>query len=178
MRSIHSLDCDKCITHTFTEMSQLCEHQKEVHGVENSSNISQCDECDKSYETRNGLAIHKSVVHGKTLVKIFGCQPCDIKKFENPDEMNKHMIEKHKKTTIEDQKYKCEKCLIKFCEGEIFDWHCLYTHKIEQWTCTLCDKTLSTSSKKNHMSHTHGDKSWKRDRKTESCSLCDWQGWL
>ena len=79
MRSIHSLECDKCITHTFTEMFQLCEHQKEVHGVETSSNISQCDECDKSYETRNGLAIHKSVVHGKTLVKIFGCQPCDIK---------------------------------------------------------------------------------------------------
>ena len=78
MRTIHSLECDKCITNTFTEMSQLCEHQKEVHGVENSSNISQCDECDKSYETRNGLAIHKSVVHGKTLVKIFGCQPCDI----------------------------------------------------------------------------------------------------
>ena len=102
----------------------------------------------------------------------------NFKKFENPEEMNKHMIEKHKKTKIEDQKYECEKCLIKFCDGEIFDWHCLYTHKIEQWTCTLCDKTLSTSSKKNHMSHTHGDKSWKRDRKTESCSLCDWKGWL
>ena len=86
-----------------------------------------------------------------------------LKKFDNPEEMNNHMIENHK---LEEIKFECKNCSGMFYDADILDWHCLEKHKIQQFSCQLCCKILGSKSvRKRHMSHTHGDKTWGRRKK-------------
>ena len=158
--------------------------------------ILKCPQCDKTYESKEGLKKHKDTNHSSSgaLDPLF-CHICkNGQKFKSKETLKKHIeihepkkfnkciwchasfsrkpyLKKHIETIHEGKKlYKCALCEIAFSQKSQLKTHTNNIHDQGMLTCHFCDKKFELlNDVNNHIQEKHP----KTDDKPFKCKICD-----
>ena len=161
--------CDKI----FSEPYLVRKHIEYVHEKNTSYN---CDECNRSFQSKQAKEYHQSVYHSdKTLA-----EKCKVCKKSFPSKVS---LENHAKYVHSNEpKYSCKDCDAKFTQRKNLKAHTLRVHDINQYKevyhdkeepkkfqCELCN---SSYKNKNNLNYHHRVKHENTDDQTFNCDLC------
>ena len=104
--------CDIC-EKRFPYRWELSKHKSFIHS---DPMVFKCDSCERSYNTKDGLRVHKRK-HNQSTSQLFNCKSCD-KIYKTRNELRVHFHHKHK-----DRKIKCDKCSKLFAFKSILKAH-------------------------------------------------------
>ena len=156
-RSSICKDCDK----TFTQKGYLERHIKLAH----SKNLGEgtCDQCEKTFENRFRLTIHKYDKHRE---KTISCEYCPIK-FLKMSEKERHIKRKHLKL----KNFACDKCAYKGFSHQLLRIHRIQKHSdFRPYKCQLCPMAFPRATSLYQHRETH-ENNLKRT-KDFSCPIC------
>ena len=127
-------------------MENLCRQKtkkdKDSEAKVNKNADINCDKCEYTTTSRQGLKIHNSKVHSKINVEEFPalCDVCE-KVLENENDLTKHKKSHHTNHSV---RYQCNECEYMANEVETLHVHFGRKHSNKK-QCGLCDKTFETS---------------------------------
>ena len=134
---------EKKIKEILNSCKQNTKKEKESAQVDSKENIINCDMCDYTTTSRQGLKIHNSKVHSKKInFKDFpvGCDVCE-KILDNESNLKKHKKEEH---TYHYVKFQCNECDFMANEPQTLHVHFGKLHSVNK-LCGLCDRNFKTS---------------------------------
>ena len=105
-------------------------------------NSFQCNNCDFSTTSKQGLKIHNTKIHSRVNFEEFpaACDICE-KVLENVTNLSKHKKAEH---TFHNVKYQCNECEFMANEVQTLHVHFGINHSIKK-QCGLCDKNFENS---------------------------------
>lgn len=160
-------DCRVC-GRFLTTKTRLTTHLFKFHGIGEPKHKSVCcDQCDKTFQTKQGLAYHQNVVHQigtkyecPHCQKIFFyhvlyrshllyahgkkkivCETCG-EMFFTVSKLNTHINAVHRNAKT----WQCIECDTKFTTGTAFRHHNLVKHRDSKYSCEHCDSQFRKKS--------------------------------
>ena len=124
--------------------------------------INQCDVCQKSYKSSQGLTYHKKVVHDIDKTKNHKCTLCD-ENFISRVVLKSHIESEHHGLN----KHKCKVCNKIFEKVAYLHNHVKFVHESTKGKCKYCDKCLNIKSLKKHEEEVH------ENINSKKCPDCD-----
>ncbi|XP_018020050.1 uncharacterized protein LOC108676481 [Hyalella azteca] len=177
-------DCNVCGRYLTTKV-RLATHLFKFHGIgEEKLKAVRCDLCDKSFQTKQGLAYHRNVSHQTGsryecphCQKVFSyhalfrshllfahgkkkiiCETCGDM-FFTVSKLNTHINAKHRNAKT----WQCLECDVQFTTGTAYRHHNLVKHYDSKFSCDYCDsKFRKKSALFSHM----------REHNIYACKLC------
>lgn len=137
---------------TFTRPQELKRHLK-IH--ENTSSFL-CEECGKSYKSRDGLDYHRALHHNQEQSNppsVFSCTECD-KTFSTGIQLKTHLKNSHFRAK---SIFTCSICVPErvFTRKDVFKSHNASHDRPKPFTCPVCDKEFSSRSNLRSHTRTH-----------------------
>ena len=161
--------CEDCGYATYFKQS-LKQHMFIVHSIGEGETFS-CELCPFTAPTINRLRIHVGEVHEKIRNQV--CKECGLG-FSRKGDLKRHMICVHK---VEEKKFKCELCPIKFISRSKMRTHIQEVHdKIKNHVCEDCG--YATYQKHQLNIHRKSIRCQKRGQKIKcefKCELCPFE---
>ena len=124
-----------------------------------TSNMWQCELCDKEYTSKGNLKTHVQSIHEG---RKFPCQQCDLQA-STADTLKTHFQSKH-----EGKKFPCQQCDYQAAQFRTLQIHIQSRHDGVKFSCQQCDFRGPQRSLRSHVQSKHEGKKF-------PCLECDYQ---
>lgn len=157
----------KICSKTFSTLSIMRKHFREVHQGLRAEYRHQCDLCPVKTQCKSKMAVHMKV-HKENPENQFSCDKCGAK-YNRKSHIQFHLQTKLKKCSFCDAKFRCKKLLLEHQNSE---------HRDEAiWQCETCSRIFQSKIYlDNHQKYVgHGRKFEENSKKSQNeakCSIC------